>query len=187
MNTSLKRLSLILVLWALAATVAGAFRLLAHIPPAGAGILIACLVIAFYLAVTKSAFLDGAAAVLGARRIVAFHLGRFLGFYFLWLHVQGRIPVEFAQRAGWGDVLAAAGALALLMVPGPAFARLLPVWNWIGLADLVVAVGTASWLGRTRPGSVIELAVLPLALVPLFLVPVLMTSHLVLLRPARSA
>jgi hypothetical protein len=135
MNTPLRRLCLILALWALAATLAGAFRLLAHLPPAGAGLLIAALVVCFYLALTRSAWLAGAPEALGTRGIVAVHLSRFVGIYFLWLHTQGRIAAEFAERAGWGDVVAAAGALVVILVPaGPAFRRTLAVWNWIGSA-----------------------------------------------------
>jgi hypothetical protein len=110
-------------------------------------------------------------------------VGRFVGFYFLWLHAQGRLPAEFAHRAGWGDIIAAAGALILLFWPeGPGFRRALWIWNIVGLADLFVAVGTAGWLNLTRPGSMIEVAGLPLTLVPLWAVPILMTSHFVIFR-----
>jgi hypothetical protein len=85
-------------------------------------------------------------------------------------------------------VAAAAGALILLLWPdGTSSARALQIWNWFGIADLAVAVGTAGWLNATRPGSVQELAVLPLALVPLWLVPLLLTSHVELLARRRRA
>ncbi|MEO5959525.1 MAG: hypothetical protein ABIR80_10435, partial [Opitutaceae bacterium] len=105
--------------------------------------------------------------------------------YFLWLHTQGRLPAEFAHRAGWGDIVAAAGALALLGVrerERPWFRRALVTWNIFGAADLLMAVGTGGWLNTVRPGSMIELASLPLTLVPLFLVPVMLASHVFLLR-----
>jgi hypothetical protein len=93
------------------------------------------------------------------------------------------LPAEFAHRAGWGDVIAAAGALILLFWPeGPGFRRALWIWNIVGLADLFVAVGTAGWLNLTRPGSMIEVAGLPLTLVPLWAVPILITSHWVVFR-----
>jgi hypothetical protein len=185
MNPPLIRLSLIVVLWGAAACVAGAYHLLAHLP--APGVLIAVMTAAFYLSVLRVPWLGEAFRSLGLRGILVFHLGRFLGFYFLWLHAQGRLPAEFAFRAGWGDVVAAGGALALLFPwqDGPPFRRALAVWNWIGLLDLVVAVGTASWLSVTRPGSMLELSVLPLTLVPLYLVPLLVTSHLLLMRPDR--
>jgi hypothetical protein len=111
---------------------------------------------------------------LGVRGILGLHLGRFVGFYFLWLHAQGRLPLEFADRAGWGDVATAAGAALLLVVPrGRGFERGLAAWNWFGLADLIMA----------------EITGLPLALVPLWLVPMYMASHVFLMRrgPSRRA
>ena len=97
------------------------------------------------------------------------------------------MPVEFAYRAGWGDILAATGALMLLpWKDGPWFRRALSLWNVIGLVDLLLAVGTGAWLNATRPGSMIEIVTLPLALVLLWFVPVLLSSHLVLLRWARA-
>jgi hypothetical protein len=183
MKTSLRPLLLPLALWGLAAGFAGYVHLLAHLPPFAVGVLVAVLTTSLALAVARLPAIGGAVAGLGLRTILAVHLGRFIGFYFLWLHAQGRLPAEFAHRAGWGDVIAAAGALILLFVPeGPGFRRAVWVWNIVGFADLVVAVGTGGWLNVTRPGSMIELSRLPLTLVPLWLVPMLLVSHLVIFR-----
>jgi hypothetical protein len=119
---------------------------------------------------------------------LAVDLGRFVGLYFLRLLAEGRLPAEFAERAGWGDVIAAAGALALIpWRDSPGFRRALAFWNWLGLIDLLVAVATAAWLNITRPGSMAELSTFPLTLVPLFLVLILFASHLVLMQPRRIA
>lgn len=182
MSPAHRRLLVLIVVWGLAATLAGAFGLVGRLPRLGAPVLVGGLVVGFNVAIRRVAWLGTAARTLGVRPILAVHLLRFLGFYFLWLQARGRLPLEFAQRAGWGDVVAAAGALVLLSFQGGAgFARALYIWNWFGVADLAVAVGTAGWLSVTRPGSVHELAGLPLALVPLWLVPILATSHVVLL------
>lgn len=188
MNPSLRRLLFLLLLWGLAAAAAGAFHLLPHLPPAAAPLLIGGLTVGFSVALARVGWLRSAAGALGIRTILAVHLGRFVGFYFLWLHAQGRLPVEFAERAGWGDIVAAAGALALLVWPeGPGFRRALLWWNFIGAADLLVAVGTAGWLTFTRPGSMTEIAGLPLALIPLWAVPVLLSSHIYLVRQPRCS
>jgi hypothetical protein len=106
-----------------------------------------------------------------------------VGLYFVWLNAQGRLPAEFAFRAGWGDVATATGALLLLPWPqGPWFRRALLTWNVFGAADLLVAVGTAGWLNIVRPDSMAEMASLPLTLVPLWIVPVLFASHVYLVR-----
>jgi hypothetical protein len=183
MNALNRRLVWPAVVWGLAASAAGAFHLLAHLPPSGAPLLIAGLVVGLNLCLWRSAWLRPPVQSLGVRAILCLHFFRFVGFYFIWLQAQGRLPAEFAERAGWGDVAAAAGALILLFwPPGRAFQRALGVWNWFGIADLLLAVGTAGWLNRTRPGAMAEIGAFPLALVPLWGVPILMTSHFLLMR-----
>jgi hypothetical protein len=183
MKSSTQRLILLLLLWGVAASLAGATHLLAHLPLGFTPVLVALPAIALTTAALRPTWVRDAISRIDSRAIVAIHLIRFAGFYFLWLQTKGRLPIEFAQRAGWGDVIAASGALVLLFVPeGPAFRRAFVAWNAFGLLDLFVAVGTAAWLNATRRGSVIELAGLPLTLVPLFFVPVMMASHFVLLR-----
>ena len=188
MTTPVRKLVFLLLLWGAAAAAAGRFHLLVYLPPFIVPVVIASLMIGFSISVAHIRWLSAAAASVGVRGILAAHVIRFLGFYFLWLHSEGRIPVEFAQRAGWGDVVAAGGALFLLLWPeGKGFRRAVFWWNIIGAADLLVAVGTAGWLNFVRPGSVIELSHLPLSLVPLWFVPVLFSSHIYLLRQQIAA
>src|SRR5437879_2833268 len=111
MSSSVSRLLWLLLVWGLLATVAGTFHLLEFLPPVGAQLSIAGLSVAFSIALARVDWLKQAAARLSPRAILAVHLGRYVGFYFLWLHAQGRLPMEFAQRAGWGDIAAATGAL----------------------------------------------------------------------------
>ncbi len=184
MKSPLRGLALVLVLWGLAACLAGAFHLLARLP--APGIPIAVMVAVAYACAVRFQWVGEALRSVGIRGVLAIHIGRFVGFYFLLLQAKGRLPVEFAERAGWGDVVAAAGALALLLWrDGLRFRRVLAIWNWLGLIDLLIAVGTAGWLNIARPGSMVELSTLPLILVPLFYVPILMTSHLLLMQPRR--
>src|SRR5262249_44837178 len=129
MHSSLSRLLLLLAAWFVAVFAAGAGRLFQHLPPYVAQLTIAALSIGLSIAITRVGWLAEAAASVGIRTILALHLARFIGLYFLWLHAQGRLPVEFAQRAGWGDVAAAVGAGALLLWPeGPGFRRVLSWW-----------------------------------------------------------
>ena len=183
MPTPRFRLLLLLALWGFAATLAGATHLFLHLPPVAVQLLIAALAVGFSFALARVRWLAAAAAALGVRTILAAHLVRLIGVYFLWLQAQGRLPAEFAQRAGWGDIAAAAGAAGLLLWPeGAGFRRALFWWNLFGAADLFVAVGTAGWMNATRPGSMIELTGLPLTLIPLWAVPVLLSSHIYLVR-----
>jgi hypothetical protein len=183
MKTPVLRLLLLLALWGAAATAAGAVHALAHLPPVGVQVLIASLTVVFSVALAGVDWLRTAAAAVGVRAILAVHLLRFVGVWFLWLHAEGRLPAEFAERAGWGDIAAATAALVLVFWPdGPGQRRALFWWNLLGAADLLVAVGTAGWLNLVRPGSMVELTRLPLTLIPLWLVPVLLSSHIYLLR-----
>jgi hypothetical protein len=183
MKTPLRTFIFLLLFWGSAAAVAGWFKLFSYLPPRVIPVVVAGLTIGLSLAITRVEWLRRVVSGLSVRTIVAAHLVRFLGAYFLWLHAQGRLPAEFANRAGWGDLLAAAGAVALLFWPeGAGFRRALFWWNIFGALDLLVAVGTGGWLNITRPGSMIELSGLPLTLVPLWIVPVLLASHLYLLR-----
>lgn len=182
MKTSLS-LTVVLIVWAVLAVIAGACHLLAYLPPLGVQIAVVSLIVGFSLAVMRVRSLHDAVGQLSIRTLVAVHVVRFLGFYFLWLETQQRLPSEFAQRAGWGDVAVAAGAVALLLFRARTVPRSVFVaWNLFGIADLLLAVGTATWLNVTRPGSMNEVASLPLTMVPLFLVPVLIASHVQLIR-----
>lgn len=171
----------------MAAAAAGSARLLLHVPPQYVLLLIAVLTAGLVLATFGKGGFALAAKSIGTRTHLKLHLVRFVGFYFLFLQSRGRLPPEFAQPAGWGDAIAAAGALALLVLPeGALFDQLLAPWNALGLLDLVVAVSSAGWMNLTRPGSMNEMAGLPMALVPLWLVPFLVASHLLLFRQMRN-
>jgi hypothetical protein len=182
-TSSLPRFLMLLAVWGLAVVAAGSVHLLLHLPPYVVPVLAASLTIGLTVAVFRDGWISETIRKLSMRQVIAVHVGRFVGLYFVWLYTQGRLPAEFAHRAGWGDALAAAGALVLLFWPeGSGFRRALWLWNIVGLADLFVAVGTAGWLNLTRPGSMIEMAGLPLTLVPLWGVPIYMTSHFVIFR-----
>jgi hypothetical protein len=130
-------------------------------------------------------------AGLNLRQIVALHLTRFIGIYFLVLYRRGELPYDFAVPGGWGDILVATGALVLVLLV-PDLARRRPwllAWNLLGLLDILFVVATASRLALADPWSMQALLRLPLSLLPTFLVPLLIASHVYLffrLRTERS-
>jgi len=112
------------------------------------------------------------------RTLIALHLCRFVGFYFLVLARDGRLPEAFAFPAGIGDIAVAVGALLLLSIPSLIRSRqTVAVWNVIGLADILLVVIQALRCGLSDWGSMAELRELPLAMLPSFFVPLILVSH----------
>ncbi len=139
-----------------------------------------------YFAVSR---VRGDIDALGTRALIAIHLSRFVGAYFLILHEQGRLPTAFAVYGGWGDIITASGALALLTLPmrGTRVRLLVGVWNLYGFVEICFVVATAGICGMRDPDSMFELAKLPLSLLPTFLVPLIIASHVVIFVHLRAA
>ena len=127
--------------------------------------------------------------------IVSVQLFRVEGAIFLILLAGGWLPGAFAWPAGVGDVLV--GLLA--PVVGIASARgwrssagWLRAWNFLGLADLAVAVTTGfltspsplQTLALDRPNQLITS--FPLAMIPVFLVPLAILLHFASLQKLRQ-
>lgn len=120
--------------------------------------------------------------------LVAAHVGRLFGGFFVALHAAGRLPPTFALTAGWGDVLVAATAPPLAWaihrrVRG--WRSLALAWNAIAILDLVVAVSLGVGSAANSPVRVIfespdtsALGALPWLMIPGFMVPLYILTHL---------
>jgi hypothetical protein len=118
------------------------------------------------------------------RVLIAFHLCRFVGFYFLLLGREGRLPEAFAFPAGIGDIVVAFMALALVTSRLGRLRGLVLIWNILGLADIIAVVFNALRCGLRDWASMAALRELPLALLPTFVVPLILVSHvLIFMRP----
>jgi hypothetical protein len=122
------------------------------------------------------------------RYLIAFHLTRFVGFYFLFLYSLHELPYNFAVLGGSGDIVVATLALVVMFF----FAKSGPVvvvWNLLGLADIIAVAVTAARDEITVPGSMHQLNHFPLILLPTIIVPLIIVTHGLmlarLLRPAR--
>jgi hypothetical protein len=150
--------------------------------PPGPQLLLAGLTIGLIVAgaLVKS-FRDWLTAV-DLRSVIALHLTRFVGAYFLVLYARGLLPFQFAVVGGWGDIAIAATAVAwLVLTREPAAHRtLLWVWNLCGLVDILFVVATAARMGTADPASMGPLRSLPLSLLPTFLVPLIVASHVLI-------
>jgi len=120
--------------------------------------------------------------------LIAVHVGRLLGGFFLVLHADGRLPRTFALSAGWGDIAVATLALPVAWMVARRTAHWRTVallWNVVGFIDLVAAVTLGIGSAPDSPLRFIveeaipgTLAVLPWLLVPGFLVPLYLLAHL---------
>jgi hypothetical protein len=121
--------------------------------------------------------------------LIGIHAVRFIGIAFLVLAARGDLSPLFAERAGWGDITTATIAVGLLLT---GLATTVPrgvllAWNVFGMIDLIVAVGTATFVVvRGDVPGMQPLLGLPLVLVPIFAVPLLFATHVVLFRRLRA-
>lgn len=122
------------------------------------------------------------------RAIVALHLTRFVGFYFLWLYGHGELPYRFAVPGGWGDIIVATGAAGILATWSGFGSRrpVLLIWNGYGLIDILFVVATAAAEGRANPTSMSALLRMPLSLLATFLVPPIISSHVLMFARLRA-
>jgi hypothetical protein len=115
------------------------------------------------------------------RWLIAVHLTRFVGAYFLVLAARGRLPDGFARPAGIGDIAIATSAVVILFVPQLLVSRrVLLTWNGLGLLDILFVAFAALRFGLRDLQSMAPLRELPLSLLPTFIVPLIIASHVLI-------
>lgn len=124
------------------------------------------------------------AMTVSLRWLVGYHAVRFVGIAFLVLHARGALPADFALVAGWGDIAVAVGALVVAFgaVPVTSRARWWTVlgWNVLGLADILLVIGTAMRLGLADYGQIAVMTAFPMSLLPTFVVPLVIVTHVLI-------
>ncbi len=178
-NRSSRPFLTVLAVWFVLACVAGMTGRLAALAPPLPQLMIGALTFALVLYGVLHRGLREWLAHVNLRPFVAFHLTRFVGIAFLVLYSRGQLVGEFAVTAGWGDLIAAVGALAIvLLLPNPeSRPGLLFLWNAYGLADILSVVITATRIAMRTPADIAPLLQFPMSLVPTFVVPMLIASH----------
>lgn len=121
---------------------------------------------------------------LDLRMLVFLHTTRFLAVFFLILHGRGELPGEFALPTAWGEIIIAAGALVLAVLPlaRATHRRAVAVWNLVGFAGAVFGTVNAARVALGGDARMQVFTDLPFALLPTFLVPLILASHVVLFR-----
>ena len=185
--SSTKIVRVLLVLWfclALIVGISGRFRAVSA-PVVAATVWIST---AFALFVCwKVPAIRSWASIVDLRWLIALHLTRFVGFYFLFLYQRGQLPEGFAVPGGIGDIIVALIAGMLLVIsPSRQPRAILFLWNAFGLIDIVFVAFSALRFGLKDWQSMAPLRELPLNLLPTFLVPLIIVSHvLIFVRLAR--
>src|SRR5262245_20470376 len=184
---------LALIAWFLAAVTAGALGIVNEPgrPPLvlASFFIVAILgfVVAFAASPSFRAFTDSIPLSL----LVGSHLWRFVGIGFVIGWLTGALPAGFGIPEGFGDIIAAAGALALLpsIRRGAVSRGWLLAWNIFGLVDLLSAITVGllfseSALGvlHTATSNTRVLAMFPVSLIPTFFVPLFILVHSLLFR-----
>ncbi len=177
-----KVLAAIIVWYALAIFAGGLGLTLRMVPPLPQIVLFGLVVLLLLLYWLSQSFRKWVLSV-NIKLLVALHLTRFVGFYFLFLYSRGQLPYDFAVLGGWGDIIVATAALLVILLAtlvGKSGWIICLVWNLIGLVDILFVIATAARLTIADPQSMSELLKLPLSLLPTFLVPILIFTHIII-------
>lgn len=119
----------------------------------------------------------------GVRVLVALHITRFVGLYFLALYRDGLLPRDFAVPAGWGDITVALGAIVVLAAfrtDTRTGRTAYFIWNVLGLLDILLVLGNGARMMRADRQLQAGFTSLPLILLPLFLVPIIIVTHVMI-------
>jgi hypothetical protein len=175
------------LVWLAAATVVGLTGVLGAFRVGPQLLALTLTIAAVYVSSRVSAVRQSVDAI-PLQALIGLHAFRFIGFAFLVLAARGDLSPLFAERAGWGDITAAALAVGLLLIGLTRVPRrAILAWNILGMVDLIVAVGTAAFVVvRGDVPGMQPLLGLPLILVPIFGVPLLFATHVALFRRLRA-
>ena len=172
-----QQVGIALVLWLVAAATAVAAGLLARVPPPAVVAVLAALVVFVSFAAPG---LRQWVRTADLRLLLVPHLIRFVGVVFLILVSRGVLAPAFTP-IGWGDTVAASGALVLLLVGLPITSSgrwwTWLAWNSFGLADMALLVVTGIRLATTAPEQFTLFRHLPFGLLPTFAVPLIIATH----------
>ena len=114
---------------------------------------------------------------------------RIAGFVFLALYSYSILPGQLALPAGWGDIVIGFTApFVAINLANPRFRKSFIVWQFLGITDLVTAVGMGVASGFINPHGIATdaMTVLPMSLIPTFAVPLFMILHFICIAQARQ-
>jgi len=169
----------------------GAFLGKPGVPPIGMAIGFTAPLLIFFAWLRLSPAFRDLVLSLDLRLVAGMQAWRFAGLGFLFLYAYKVLPGLFALPAGLGDMAVgfAAPGMILGLARDPDFAasNAFVRWNWLGILDLVVALGLGASMAMAAPGAIgtAPMATLPLLIVPAFLVPLFLMLHAAALMQSR--
>jgi len=168
--------------WFLAALVVGRLGLLKAVPaPSLSGVLLG-LTVLLLAACTVIPAIRTWLETVDLNALVLLHVSRLIGYAFLVLFRQGRLPYALAVTGGWGEIVAGALALVAVFLPMRASLRrhAFIIWNTIGLANVLLLAATVVRIEFILPWQLGALRFLPGSMLPTFLMPLIIVTHIVL-------
>ena len=176
--------------------VAGGFDVPAHSPAWPTVVAVAVPVTVFGLAMVLSARLRALALGLDAVLLTELQAWRVLGGVFVAVYAFGHLPGLFAWPAGLGDVAIglAAPFVAWRLRRNPEFLTTARFrwFNYLGLTDFAIAVGTGI-AARNQISGLVEgvtssaMGEIPLVLIPTLAVPAFIILHIIVLMQSHAA
>ncbi|HEX5352775.1 MAG TPA: hypothetical protein VFW60_01720 [Rhodanobacteraceae bacterium] len=169
----------------------GAFLGRPGVPPVGMAIGFTAPLLIFFAWLRLSRTLRDFVLSLDLRLMAGMQAWRFAGLGFLFLYAYKVLPGMFALPAGLGDMAVSLAApwmiLGLARDPDFAASAAFVRWNWLGILDLVVALGLGASMAMAAQGTIstTPMATLPLLIVPAFLVPLFLMLHAAALMQSR--
>ncbi len=184
-----RRLTILAILsWFTAAFLAGALGIVnePRRPPLILAFFLGVPTVGFVLAYATSPSFRGFTETIPLTLLVGSHLWRFVGLGFVVAWLAGALPAGFGIPEGFGDIIAAAGALALLprLRNGTASRGWLLAWNTFGSLDLLSAITVGVLFSEgplgllhTPSASTALMVTFPVSLIPTFFVPLFLLVH----------
>jgi hypothetical protein len=126
---------------------------------------------------------------LNPRTLTLVQSWRIAGLTFIALYTYGLLPGVFALPAGLGDMaIGATAPFVALKLTSLSSKRSFLVWQFLGITDLVVAVGSGLATRLLNPHAIQATAMteLPMSLIPTFAVPLFLMLHFVCIAQARQ-
>jgi hypothetical protein len=126
---------------------------------------------------------------LNPRTLTIVQSWRIAGFVFLALYTYGILPGQMALPAGWGDIaIGATAPFVALKLADSQHKKSFIFWQFLGITDLVLAVGSGVTAQLLNPHGVSTgaMTVLPMSLIPTFAVPLFLILHFVSIAQARQ-